>query len=184
MQGLGIRLLQDLCIRIQICIRILSDHLHQGPVGSLVQDLCIRILLDHLYRDRGFFSGSCRTIFFGPLVSGTCSTTCGRSLREDLCIRILLDDLYQDPVGPPAQDLCIRILVNSEGLNRNRGRGPNSSKGCQRSWKTKLHIFRFFPACPPSFPRGPFLSLYSVLFSSLFPSMPSFSVRVRVEQGE
>ena len=57
-------LLADLCIRIQICIRVLSDHLRQGPVGTLVQDLCRRIL----YRDPGSLSASCGAVrLFWPV---------------------------------------------------------------------------------------------------------------------
>ena len=75
-------------------MRIILDHLHQDLVGPLVQDLSV--------------SGS-----FGPLVLGSCRTTCARSLyvalmqdlAQDLCMRILLEHLYQNPVGPLVQDL-------------------------------------------------------------------------------
>ena len=95
--------------------------LYQDPVGQLVQDLCLRISV----------WGS-----FGPLVSGSCRSTCiqdpcyedtcGRSLYQDLVgsllsgscrttsVRSLSDPfgpLYQDPVGQLVQDLCFRISV-------------------------------------------------------------------------
>ena len=50
----------------------------------MFQDLCMRILLDR------------------SLVSGSCRTTCTRSLYQG----------PQDPLGPLVQDLCIRILLN------------------------------------------------------------------------
>ena len=85
------------------------DHLHQDPVGPLVQDLKIKILL-------------------GPLVSRSCRTTCARSLYQDpsgpLCRDTCAKSLHQDPVGSLpsgsrrttsarslSQDLCVRILL-------------------------------------------------------------------------
>ena len=76
-------------------------QLYQDPVGQLVQDLCFRISV----------WGS-----FGPLVSGSCRSTCTRSLLWGHLCKIsvsgLLDHLYQGPVGPLLQDLCMRILLN------------------------------------------------------------------------
>ena len=74
--------------------------LYQDPVGELVQDLCFRISV----------WGLC-----GPLVSGSCRSTCTRSLLWGHLCKIsvsgLLDHLYQGPVRPLLQDLCMRILL-------------------------------------------------------------------------
>ena len=79
-----------------LCIRSLSDHLHQDSVGSLVQDLGFRIFLDHLYRDPGSSSGSCSATFWW---------------YEGLFIRILLGYLHQDPAGSVVRDFCVRPLL-------------------------------------------------------------------------
>ena len=70
-----------------------------------MRDLCIKILWDNLYKI--CVSGSLYEDTFGPLVSGSCRTTCTRSLYQGP-----LDRLCQDPLGPLVQDLCIRILLN------------------------------------------------------------------------
>ena len=49
---------------------------------------------------RFFWSSGCKIS-----VSGSCGTTCARSLCEDP-----LDHLYQDPVGALVQDLCSKIF--------------------------------------------------------------------------
>ena len=42
--------------------------------------------------------------------SGSCRTSCARSLYEDLLCKISLSGcLHQDPVGPLVQDLSVRM---------------------------------------------------------------------------
>ena len=61
-----------------------------------MQDLCVRI--------------SCAYLCVRTSASGSCMTTCARSLYADLLCKISLSGcLHQDPVGPLAQDLCTRI---------------------------------------------------------------------------
>ena len=45
--------------------------------------------------------------------SGSCRTTCARSLHVDLLCKVSLSEcLHQDPVGPLAQDLYEDFLRN------------------------------------------------------------------------
>ena len=96
--------------KISVCsstsARSRSGSLYEDPLGH-----CIRILLDNLCKI--CVSGSLYKIsvsgFFGPLVSGPCTTTCARSLYLDP-----VGPLYQDPAGQlvpdRSSDLCVRIL--------------------------------------------------------------------------
>ena len=55
-------------------------------------------------------SGSSKSHLCKISVSGSCGTTCARSLFQDLCVNDPLDHLYQDPLGALVQDLCSRIF--------------------------------------------------------------------------
>ena len=83
--------------------------------GSLVQDLSVMLPA----------SGSCRTSCARSLsadlvqdlsvmmsASGPCRASCARSLYEDLLSKISLAGcLHQDPVGPLVQDLCMKSEI-------------------------------------------------------------------------
>ena len=122
-QNLVAELVQDLCFRLLLitcislfkiscgplvsslrstCARSLFQDRFRPllPVRPLVQDLSMRILYGHLCKIS--VSGSLYEDHFGPLVSGSCRTTCTRSLYQDP-----LDRLCWDPLGPLVQDLCM-----------------------------------------------------------------------------
>ena len=88
-------------------------------------------------------SGSLYEDPFGPLVSGSCRTTCTRSLYQGP-----LDRLCQDPARPLVQDLCIGILLD----HCIRIRLDNLCKICLRIcvrilWTTCIRILQEHLAC-------------------------------------
>ena len=75
--------MQDVCVKI-------------SSVRLLVQDLCMRISSAHLCVKTS--------------ESGSCMTTCARSLYADLLRKISVSgSLRQGPVGLLVQDLCMRV---------------------------------------------------------------------------
>ena len=102
-----------------LCKISLSGSLHQNPVGPLVQDLCMRI-----FCPRSLCHDVCIMVLYDLLckipgslaqdlsvmmsASGSCRTSCARSLYVNLLCKISLPRcLHQDPVGLLVQDLCM-----------------------------------------------------------------------------
>ena len=124
-QGCVGPLLQDLCIRIRICISIIWDHLQSGSCGITCASK-ISVSRSCKISVSGSCLTTCVSILFRLLEDRSCRTTCARSLYikilldhsyhpvgplvQDLCIKLLFDHLCKDAVGPLVQDLCIRIL--------------------------------------------------------------------------
>ena len=104
---------QDLCMYEDHFGPLVSGSCRTTCTRSLYQDPLDRLCWDPVgppsvcstsARSR---SGSLYEDPFGPLVSGSCRTTCTRSLYQGP-----LDRLCQDPVRPLVQDLCIGILLD------------------------------------------------------------------------
>ena len=83
-----------------LCKISLLGSLHPDPLGRLVQDLCN--VCGSLVQDLSVRISA----------SGSCRTSCARSLYEDLLSKIALSRcLHQDLVGPLVQDLCMKSEI-------------------------------------------------------------------------
>ena len=87
----------------------LTSHLFH----SLSNRTSSLLFVTRKYLPNFLWTGSLYQDPFGPLVSGSCSSTCARSLSEDLCMRTLSEHLYQDFCARPlSQDPCVKTLVD------------------------------------------------------------------------
>ena len=108
---------QDICVKISS-----AGSCRSTCARSVCEDLLCKISLSgSLHQDHKILSYHlCKISVCGPLVqdlsvrmsaSGSCMTTCARSLYADLLSKISLSgSLRQDPVEPLVQDLCMRIV--------------------------------------------------------------------------
>ena len=100
-----------------LCKLSLSGSLHQDPVGPLVKISVCGSLVQDL---SGMMSAS-----------GSCRTSCARSLSADLLCKISLSScLHQDPVGPLVISVCGSLVQNLSVMMSASG---SSRTSCARS---------------------------------------------------
>ena len=98
---------------------------------------------------------SCADLSVWMPASGSCRTTCARSLYADLLCEICLSGcLHQDPVGQFVQDLCMRIFVQDLFFRISAPRSCSRTT-CARSLYADLLRKISLSGCRQQDPVGP-----------------------------
>ena len=124
-------------------VTTVSRHSNEHTVKQSCMTTCARSVCGSLARN----------LCVGIFASGSCRTSCARSLDEDPCCKISLSGcLHQDPVGPLVQDLFMGFLAQGQDLLSRILEKHSSAESCRSTGARLVYeelLCKMFVSRPP-----------------------------------